>query len=281
MNNELEFFGTSQKDAFLSMANNLIKCYNSLSTLKLPLYGHINEIYRQESYKYKECTAFNAMIRKLNNIIFANGDPLSATVLLKDIANNKIKHLGKGGMEADSTLEETYLGKGHFRWDWIAHTLNETELKAVKLYVSGNNTDFATTEFKFKNLLISAKLIKSGVPFPNSKDTGLHNMFDISVTNTDTDNKTSFNFYGSQHDYNNAVTEIKGEDLLNAFECFISDSLAGYESFEDFCGNMGYDEDSRTAERIYKECVKSMEKAKSVIDADLYDFANELQERLN
>lgn len=272
MENELEFFGTSQKDVVLSLANKLIKNYNSLG-YNLPLYKSYDGI------DFREMKGgIKTLIAKIDWTVFVKGDPLSVPVMLKRICTKGQKHWGKPDGQANASLEETYVGFGHFRYNGTeVCVLTKDELKALKLYVSGNETDFATTEFRFKNLLISARLIKSGVEFPNSKDGGLHNRFDVSVINTESGDKTSFDFYGSTHDYNNAITEIKGEDLLQAFECFVSDSIAGLESFEDFCDNFGYDNDSRAAERIYKECVKSSNKAKLVIDSDLYDFANELQ----
>jgi len=286
MNNEIQFFATKQSDAFLSMANNIIKCYNQVSGETVPLYKTANDIWKTESYKYKETTALNALIRKLNNIIFSVGDPLSVPVLLKNIADNKIQGLGHGGqyyrdkMDADENKAVNY-GKGHFRWDWKAHTLNELELKAIQVYVKTQYNDYETTEFKYKNLIISSKLIASGVAFPNTKDGGLHNRFYITVKNTENESVTGFDFYGSTNDYNQGNTEIKGEDLLSAFECFISDAMAGEQEFEEFCSELGYDSDSRTAERIHKECVNSLNKAKSILDADIYEFANELQEIIN
>lgn len=283
--NEIEFFSTKQSDAFLSMANNLIRCYNSLSSEKMPIYNSMDEIWKNENYKMKNVSAYNAMIRKFANIIFNNGDPLSVPILLKNIANNKIQGLGHGGqydskLNSDENKSVNY-GKGHFRWDWQAYTLNETELKAVKLYLKTKSFDISKTEFRYKNFLVSAVLNKSGVPFPDQKDGGLHNKFNVSVTNTENQNCISFDFYGSTNDFNNAVTEIENDDLLSAFECFISDSIAGMLEFDDFCSEFGYDNDSRSAERIHKECLKSLAKAQVIIDADLYEFANELQKAIN
>lgn len=285
MNNEIEFFGTNQKDAFISMANNLIKCYNKVANTSMALYNNIGEVWAKESYKEKNVPAFEALIRKLANIIFNVGDPLSVPVLLKNISINKIQGLGHGGqydgeLDHDENVSVNY-GKGHFRWDWQAYTLNELELKAVKMYVNGNNSDFATTSFKYKNLLISSKLVKQGVKFPNSDHEGLHNQFSISVFNNDNNTMISFDYYGSTNDYNNGETEIKGEDLLQAFDHFISDGLYSQEDFEIWCGEFGYDSDSRTAERIYKECQKSLAKAQMIIDGDIWGFASELQEIVN
>ena len=39
---------------------------------------------------------------------------------------------------------------------------------------------------------------------------------------------------------------------------------------------MGYDEDSRSAERIYKACKKQCEKLSRIFTGDVYDLSNEL-----
>lgn len=279
MNNELEFFGTNQKDACLNMVNNLTAIYNSLGG-NITLYSSFAAF--EASFRNTKHTGIEILYEKLWYTIFCKGDPISVPVMLKRISNGKQKHWGKPDGKNDASLEDTYVGFGHFRYNGThVCILNEKELQAIRIYLKSSTMDYATTEFKYKNLTITAHLIKSGVDFPDSKSNGLHNKYDVSVTNAETGNKTSFDFYDSTHNYNNAVTEIKGEDLLNAFQCFISDAIAGDYSFEDFCSEFGYDTDSRSAEKVYKECIKSMNKAKNVIDEDLYDFSNELNERLN
>lgn len=277
MNNELEFFGTNQQAALNSMCNKIISNYNNLG-YSLPCYEAIAQ--ERKAYYGKYTQSLIALFDKLGCLIFDRGDPLSVPIFLKRVATGKTRDIGQPNGEKNSTAtkEETFLGHGHFRCYGKVYTLTTDELKAVKLYINSGIPDFATTEFKFKNLLISARLIKSGVQFPNDKNSGLHNKFNVSVNNTETGDKTSFDFYGSTNDYNNAGTEIKGEELLNAFECFISDSLAAEQDFDSFCAEFGYDNDSRTAERIYKECEKSLAKARLIIDGDLYEFANDLRE---
>lgn len=52
--------------------------------------------------------------------------------------------------------------------------------------------------------------------------------------------------------------------------CLLSDASCFQDSFEDFCCNCGYDQDSRKAERIYNKCVKQTEKLKKLLGSD-YD----------
>jgi hypothetical protein len=96
----------------------------------------------------------------------------------------------------------------------------------------------------------------------------------VTVTNTETENEIEFDFWASI-----AKPELESEyDILNAFYCFISDAISGTYTFEEFCSEFGYDEDSRRAEKIWKECKKSYGKLISIFDGDIYDLANELQE---
>jgi len=87
----------------------------------------------------------------------------------------------------------------------------------------------------------------------------------------------SFDFWGS----------IRNPEIANdqenvfAFYCALSDGLSSKESFEGFCKELGYDDDSRTAERVYKACEKSLAKVERVFDCDLYDLINEVQEDYN
>ncbi|VVB60571.1 Uncharacterised protein [uncultured archaeon] len=51
--------------------------------------------------------------------------------------------------------------------------------------------------------------------------------------------------------------------------------------FKEFCGEFGYDNDSRRAEKIHKECKKSLNKVEDLgfFESELTDILNELQEQ--
>jgi hypothetical protein len=70
----------------------------------------------------------------------------------------------------------------------------------------------------------------------------------------------------------------KEHDILQAFSCFINDAVSGDYTFEEFCSELGYDTDSRTAEKIYKKCKKQLEKLNKIYDGNIYDLSNELSE---
>ena len=125
----------------------------------------------------------------------------------------------------------------------------------------------------FKNFSITSTFKGDKVALWDDKQQNYNN-HTITVTNTETKHKISFEFWGSI-----IKPEVKTEDeLLNAFYCFISDAVSGTYSFNEFCGEFGYDEDSRTAEKTWKSCKKSLEKLNKIYNGDVYDLANELQE---
>lgn len=99
----------------------------------------------------------------------------------------------------------------------------------------------------------------------------------VTVKNTESGKVTRFEFWCSIRQ-----PEFESEyDVLNAFYCFVSDALSGLESFESFCGEFGYDTDSRKAEKIYKACKRDyakFERVSGFSDDEMYDFINELSE---
>lgn len=96
----------------------------------------------------------------------------------------------------------------------------------------------------------------------------------VKVINTDTKQSITFEFWCSI-----AQPQFKDEtSVLNALYCFVSDATCGYESFEEFCNNLGYNPDSKANEKIYKACKKSLTKLQKIYDGNIYDLANELNE---
>ena len=114
----------------------------------------------------------------------------------------------------------------------------------------------------------------------DKKATWMDNNFNnhmVKITNTETKTSTSFEFWGSI-----VNPELSTEyDVLNAFNCFVSDAIAGHDDFKEFCGNMGYDEDSRQARSTWRACQRAYNKLKRIYNKDIYDLSNELQEVAN
>ena len=126
---------------------------------------------------------------------------------------------------------------------------------------------------------LSAKLIDSGVNFPNINTMKtLHNKFRVTIcTNF---GRASFLFYDSQA--NLSKFELSADGLQGAFECFLSDSCAGNDTYQNFCSEFGYEFYSMNAKRIYKACASSSVKFSRLFPSmDIYDFTNEFNEIVN
>jgi hypothetical protein len=125
---------------------------------------------------------------------------------------------------------------------------------------------------------ISAKLKETGVKFPNSdkKDNTLHNHYRVTIkTNS---GSTTFDFYSSNKAFINGWAAMDNSTLEHALYCFVSDACSAKDSFEDFCGELGYDTDSRRAEKIYKACEQSLAAYDRICSVDIYDMVNSLND---
>lgn len=96
----------------------------------------------------------------------------------------------------------------------------------------------------------------------------------VKVVNTENGNRLTFEFWASI-----ASIELKTEyDIINAFYSFVSDAVAGSETFDNFCSELGYSTDSREAEKTWKKCQKQLIKLRKIFDGDIYNLLNELGE---
>jgi len=125
----------------------------------------------------------------------------------------------------------------------------------------------------FKNFTIEAEYTGSKkAEWSNNTENWNHH--EVTITNTKTNEQTSFDFWASI-----ANPELSSEyDILNAFYCFVSDAISGSYSFEEFCSEFGYDTDSRKAEKTWKACQESYNNLLNIYNGDIYDLVNELSE---
>ena len=96
----------------------------------------------------------------------------------------------------------------------------------------------------------------------------------ITVKNTETGKKTSFDFWCSI-----AHPEIEDEnDILEAFDCFLRDATAGDYDIDDFYNEFYGDGEIKDAVKAWHGCQKSLKKALRVIGNidTIYDLLNEL-----
>lgn len=100
-----------------------------------------------------------------------------------------------------------------------------------------------------------------------------YNNYKVTVSNGT--KSFSFDFWGS------IMNPEISNDQENVFAlyCALTDGIRSKDGFENFCGEFGYNVDSRKAEKIFKTCEKTLEKLERVFDCDLYDLINEIQEK--
>ena len=67
--------------------------------------------------------------------------------------------------------------------------------------------------------------------------------------------------------HHNEKQEIFDTLLYDILACIPSDFSAGQMSFREFCSDFGYDQDSRTAKKIHKRCIKQYVKLSQVFTA--------------
>jgi len=61
-------------------------------------------------------------------------------------------------------------------------------------------------------------------------------------------------------------------DAAEVLSCLLSDASACDQSFEEWASELGYETDSRKAERVYNMCVKQGEKLKLLLGDDFERF---------
>lgn len=86
-----------------------------------------------------------------------------------------------------------------------------------------------------------------------------------SVTLTYQRRRLTVDFWmGSAH-----TSEPNAADVL---ECLLSDARSGVETFEEWCSELGMNQDSRQAERVHKACVAMHKKLQRFLAADFDRF---------
>lgn len=70
------------------------------------------------------------------------------------------------------------------------------------------------------------------------------------------------------------VIEPKLDDVM---ACFLIDAGSAYGTFEDFCGNFGYDSDSRKALEIYLNCQKTRDVMLKMFGRTLFEELSQLE----
>lgn len=70
--------------------------------------------------------------------------------------------------------------------------------------------------------------------------------------------------------FSQGSAHTKAPTAIEVLGCLASDASGSDESFEDWCGNLGYDADSRKAKKTYDSCRKQTAKLKAFLGDGLY-----------
>ena len=74
-------------------------------------------------------------------------------------------------------------------------------------------------------------------------------------------------------DYSMGAAHTGSPELADVLHCLLSDAEAGAQSFEDFCADLGYDTDSRKAEKTWQACkVTAVGLNRLFSNSDLHDL---------
>lgn len=112
----------------------------------------------------------------------------------------------------------------------------------------------------------------------NNFSKGTNHQFRVSVSVNG--KKAQFNYHTGISDYEKGIDTIDDAGMKFALECLLSDAIAGGMTFENFCGEMGYDEDSRKAKKIHEACIKQHTRAIRLFP-DIYEASNALSQLQN
>lgn len=104
--------------------------------------------------------------------------------------------------------------------------------------------------------------------------------YEYEITVTCNNDSLSFLYNTSVADYQAGKNYMEKSELPLCFHCFLSDATYGNQLFEDFCIELGYNNDSIQHLKIYEACEESLNKFKGTSwNLDLYDLLNDLQEK--
>ena len=106
---------------------------------------------------------------------------------------------------------------------------------------------------------LTKTLIKTDRYFPDDRES--RDIYRITITNNGT--RISFR-YGDSLKNTGSGTTPTDDDILSCVKMDYHNTAEQYPTFADFCDELGYDNDSISSEKIYKNCLKQAEKLHKV-----------------
>lgn len=241
-----------------------------------------------EKYKGNNFPAIKALASKIEHMCLYIGCPASVFPMLTSICNNQIKkwstepngkQLGLASLkDIKNGTKFDHVIMGHFRWDHgKAYILSNQDIAYIKnFYFKGDiltpsldaesEYEMNAVEFiKKHNIGFTIKLLKRGKYFSDDKQE--RNIYEITLTRKGLEYVFTFG--------QSVVGTEKGEtpSVYDVLACLTKYDVG---TFEDFCSEFGYEEDSRTAEKTYHAVVDEFKNVERLM-GDIMDELQEIQ----
>ena len=127
----------------------------------------------------------------------------------------------------------------------------------------------AYVKYKGKEIKLSSRFVGLDYPDWSKKDKRQHQKITIEVDYK----KHSFDYWRGL----SYPEQMKEKELIEAFECFLSDCISGDQTIDDFQSEFGYENVSECI-RVYNACKAELEAWKNFF-IDPYDLDNWLRDR--
>lgn len=279
--NEIDFLANKSKaevTAFQSMCNSILNNYTKLSKEKL--------IYKFNNYSsvQKSQPALLGLFDKLHHMTFSLYSPQSIPGFLTRIVTKPIKVISKPEYKEQPEI----YGKGHFRWDWKAYTLNDNELQAIRIYLGLHLTK---KQIKVNPTKISAtwEQFEQEQGYEEKANLFLHitgTTFTSEFKEHDyyfTDDTESRDIYtcvlkNSAHRYRFTFGQSINNTGQHPTAYDILASITKYEvgTFDDFCSEYGYSGDSRKDYKTYKAVLREWKNVELLFTSDQLEKLHEI-----
>jgi hypothetical protein len=153
--------------------------------------------------------------------------------------------------------------------------MNSTEVKTTEL----NYQDNAKKVLSDMGVKFTATFLKYGSHFDDDKES--RDIYRVTFSRPDLRNETGIVRDGGRFSlqFGQSIKESTGGGGNPPTEYDVLTCLTKYdpETFENFCSEFGYDEDSRKAEKTYKAVVKEWEKVSRFFTSEELEILQEIQ----
>ena len=119
---------------------------------------------------------------------------------------------------------------------------------------------------------MSLRIVKRITEKSSCDKDNLHHKYIIELKNA---NGVKENFYfGSRNDFEKGIV-YSNQTIPYSF--LVSCEKYEHSDFEDFCNDLGYDEDSRNAEKIYNAVKKQLKQLQNIFTSEQLEAMKEIQ----